>query len=86
MKSGVSLSCSENQDLERDLVGWHTQFAGRSRTEKGLCPTGYDLGRMSRSCSMVHDALASTCDDITTEVGQADRNECRELRGRSSAG
>jgi len=86
MKSGVSLSCTEKQDLERDLVGWHTQFAGRSRTEKGPCPMGYDLGRMSRSCSMVHDVLACTCDDITTEVGQADWNECRESRGRSSAG
>jgi hypothetical protein len=40
MKSGVSLSCSEKQDLEMDLVGWHTQFAGRSRPEKGPCTYG----------------------------------------------
>jgi hypothetical protein len=86
MKNRVSLSCSEKQDLERDPVGWHTQFAGRSRTEKGPYPMGYDLGRMSRSCSMVHDVLASICGDITTEVGQADRNECGESRGRPSAG
>jgi len=53
---------------------------------KAHVPMGYDLGRMSRSCSVVHDVLASTCDDITAEVGQADRNECCYSRGRSSAG
>jgi hypothetical protein len=38
MKSGVSLSCSERQDLEMTLIGWHTQVASRSRPEKGPRP------------------------------------------------
>src|SRR5256885_3361833 len=82
MKSGCSLSCSKKQDLEMDLVDWHTQLAGRDR-RKAHVPMGYVPRRMSRSCSVVHDVLAGTCDDITAEVGQADRNECREPRGKA---
>ena len=64
------------------LVDWHTQLAGRDR-RKAHVPMGYVPRRMSRSCSVVHDVLAGTCDDITAEVGQADRNECREPRGKA---
>ena len=34
------------------------------------------------SCSGVYDALADTGDDITAEVGQADRYECPEPQGK----
>ena len=40
---------------------------------KAHMPAGSDPCRMSRSCSGVYDALADTGDDITAEVGQADR-------------
>src|SRR5712692_1392295 len=45
---------------------------------KAHVPAGSDPCRMSRSCSGVYDALADTGDDITAEVGQADRYECPE--------
>jgi hypothetical protein len=40
MKNQESLSCSERQDLETAPIGWHTAIAGRSRSEKDLCPYG----------------------------------------------
>ena len=42
------------------LIGWHTEVASRSRSEKESCPAGHDSRRRSPSYSGGQDILAGT--------------------------
>jgi hypothetical protein len=64
------------------LIGWHTEIAGLHDRRKASVPAGHDPRRISCSYSGIHDIPARTGDDVTAEVGQADRYQCREPRGK----